>query len=63
MNIFLIIIAVITGLLGVKLLLAGIKAIILFLKIENISLAAKQMAIRDFTLGILFIILSIAILT
>ncbi len=63
MNIFLIIIAVITGLLGVKLLLAGIKATILFLKTESISLAAKQMAIRDFTLGILFIILAIAILT
>jgi len=63
MNIFLIIIAVIIGLLGVKLLLAGIKAIVLFLKAENISLAAKQTAIRDFTLGILFIILAIAILT
>lgn len=63
MNIFLIIVAVVIGLLGVKLLLAGIKAGILFLKAENISLAAKQMAIRDFTLGVLFIILAIAILT
>jgi len=63
MRVFTIITAVLIGLLGIKLLLSGIKAIILFLKTETVSLEAKQMAIKDFILGILFVIFTIAILT
>ncbi len=63
MKIAFIILAAVIALFGVKFLLAGIKAFILFFKVKNIPLNARKMVIRDFILGILFIVLAIAMIT
>ncbi len=63
MKIAFIILAAIIALFGFKLLLTGIKAFILFFKVDQIPVRAKQTVARDIILGILFIVLAVAMLT
>ncbi len=63
MKIAFIILAAVIALFGFKLLLTGIKAFILFFKVEKIPIRAKQTVARDIILGILFIALAVAMLT
>ncbi len=63
MRIAFIILAAIIALLGLKLFLTGIKAFVLFFKVDNIPVRAKQTVARDIILGILFIVLAVAMIT
>ncbi len=63
MKIAFIILAAIIAMFGIRFLLAGIKSFILFFKAEKIPLKAKKMVVRDFILGILFLVLAAAMLT
>ncbi len=63
MKILAILLAVLIGLLGLRLLFAALKAAIMFFKVDNIPVQAKQTIFRDLMLGILFLILAIAMLT
>ena len=63
MRIAFIIVAAIIALFGFRLLLTGIKAFILFFKVEKIPVRTKQTVARDIILGILFIALAVAMLT
>jgi len=63
MRIFAIFLAVLIGLTGLRLLLSALKAAIMFFKVEQIPLQAKQTLFRDFVLGVLFLILAFAIIT
>jgi len=63
MRIAFIILAAVIALFGFKLLLTGIKSFILFFKVDQIPVRAKQTVARDFILGILFIVLAVAMLT
>jgi hypothetical protein len=62
MRIAWIVIAIIIGLFGLRLFLNGLRALILFLKAENISVKSKEQVFRDLAFGILFVILAFAML-
>jgi hypothetical protein len=63
MKIITILLAILFALFGIRLLLSGLKAVIMFLKADNIPQKAKQIIFRDLTMGILLLILAIAMLT
>ncbi len=63
MKIFFIVLAIVIALFGLKLLLSGIKAMVMLFKMDRIPMQARQTTVRDFTLGILFIALAIAMIT
>ncbi len=63
MRILAIFLAVIIGLTGLRLLLTALKAAIMFFKVEQIPVRAKQTLFRDLVLGVLFLILAFAIIT
>ncbi|HEY84712.1 MAG TPA: hypothetical protein G4N96_06330 [Chloroflexi bacterium] len=63
MRILAIFLAVLIGLVGLRLLLAALKAVIMFFKVEQIPVQAKQTLFRDLVLGVLFLILAFAIIT
>ena len=63
MRILAIFLAVLIGLTGLRLLLAALKAAIMFFKVEQIPVQAKQTLFRDLILGVLFLILAFAIIT
>ncbi len=63
MKIFTYILAVLIGMLGLRLLLTSVKAAIFFLKRDAVSPKAKSLLFRDVALGILFLILAFAMVT
>lgn len=63
MRIISILLAILIGLMGVRLFFAGLQAFILFFKVDNISVQAKQTVFKDLAMGILLVILAIAMLT
>ncbi|MFQ5577085.1 MAG: hypothetical protein ACE5G8_08885 [Anaerolineae bacterium] len=63
MKIFGIIFAVLVALVGLRLLFAGLKAFIMFFKVNAVPRRARQTMFRDIVLGILFLLLAAAILT
>ena len=63
MKIAFIFFAAIIALFGIRFLLAGVKSFVLFFKVDNIPLRAKKMVVRDFVMGILFLLLAVAMIT
>ena len=63
MRIFAILLAALIGMAGLKLLLTALKTAIMFFKVEQIPVQARQTLFRDLVLGILFLILAFAIIT
>lgn len=63
MKIAFIFLAAVIAMFGIRFLLAGIRAFVMFFKVDNIPIKAKKTVVRDFILGILFIILAAAMLT
>ena len=63
MRIFIIVLAILFALLGARLILTGIRTIIMFIKMETIPIKAKESLFRDLFLGALFLILAFAMLT
>ncbi len=55
--------AFIIALFGLKFLFSGLNAFIMFFKVDRVSVRAKQLVIRDFIMGILFLVLAVAIIT
>jgi len=63
MKLFAYVVAVLIGLLGLRLLFTGLKAAIFFLKQDAVSPKAKSLLFRDIVLGILFLVLAFAMVT
>ena len=63
MRLLLIVLALIIGLFGLRLFFTGLRTIILFIKMEQVPLKAKERAVRDIVVGILFLILTFAMIT
>ena len=63
MRIAMIVVAVLVGLLGLRLVLTAIRTVILFIKMENVPLKAKESLFRDLVWGIVCLILAFALLT
>lgn len=62
MRILAIFLAILFGLFGLRLILTGLRTLIMIFKVENVPVKAKESLFRDFAFGILFIILAIAML-
>jgi hypothetical protein len=62
-RIIIIVIAIIFGVFGLRLFLNGMRALILFLKVESVPVKSKERIFRDMAVGVLFVVLAFALLT
>ena len=62
MKILTIVLALLIALLGLRLLLAALKAFIIFFRVENVPLRARQTLFRDLVMGVLCLLLAVAML-
>jgi len=63
MKILTIALALLIALLGLRFLLAGLKAAIMLLRLEAVPRRARQILFRDLAMGILCLLLAAAMLT
>ncbi|RME46007.1 MAG: hypothetical protein D6796_09570 [Caldilineae bacterium] len=63
MKILTIALALLIALLGLRFLLAALKAFIMFFRVEAVPVRARQTLFRDLVMGILCLLLAVAMLT
>ena len=61
-RILIIFLAALIGLFGLRLLLTGFRTIIMFIKMDNVPIKAKEGLFRDLLLGALLVVLAIVML-